>query len=111
MTLIATITLALAVLFRSPSDFRMGLCIIVSAAAATVVVRSLFRGKFVWTLLFVGVLGVFTPFHQMQFSHLVISILDMVTLVLLAASLIILGKSISPFVLKDPKGNVVITRH
>jgi hypothetical protein len=103
ITLIATATLAAAVLFRSPSDFRMGVCIIVSVAAATVVVRSLFTGRFVWTLLFLGVLGVFTPFHRMQFSHLVICILDMATLALLAASPIIFGKSTGPFVLKHPK--------
>jgi hypothetical protein len=111
LTLFATLTLAAAVLFRSPSDFRMSVCIIVSVAAAMVVVRSLFTGKFVWTLPFLGVLGVFTPFHQMQFSHLVISILDMATLALLAASPMILGKSTSPFVLKHAKENVVLTRH
>jgi hypothetical protein len=111
MTLIATATLAAAVLFRSPSDFRMGLCIIVTVAAATVVVRSLFTGKFVWALLFLGVLGVFTPFHRTQFSHLVISILDMATLALLAASPIVFGKSTSPLVLHHPTTQVVITRH
>jgi hypothetical protein len=47
----------------------------------------------------------------MQFSHLVISILDMATLALLAASPMILGKSTSPFVLKHAKENVVLTRH
>jgi hypothetical protein len=110
ITQIATVTLGAAVLFRSPSDFRMGVCIVVSVAAATLAVRSLFTRKFVWTLLFVGVLSVFTPFHRTQFSHLVISILDMATLALLAASPIILGKPTSPFVFKHPKGNVVITR-
>jgi hypothetical protein len=102
ITLIATATLAVAILFRFPSDFRMGVCIIVSVAAATVVFQSLFTGKFVWTLLFVGVLGVFTPFHRTQFSYFVISILDMATLALLAASPIMLAKSTSPFVLKQP---------
>ncbi len=111
MTLIAIVTLAAAVLFRSPSDFRMELCIIVSLAAATLAVRSLFTSRPVWTLLFLGILGVFTPFHRAQFSHSVISILDMATLALLAASPIILGKSTSPFVLKHAEGNVVITRH
>jgi hypothetical protein len=110
VTLIATVTLGAAVLFRSPSDFRTGLCIIVSLAAAAVVVRSLFTGNFLWTLLFLGVLGVFTPFHRTQFSHIVISILDMATLALLAASPIILGKSARSFVRKHSDGNVVITR-
>ena len=87
------------------------MCIIVSVAATVLAVRSLVTGKFMWTLLFVGVLGAFTPFHRAQFSHFVISILDMATLALLAATPIILGKSTGPFALKDPVGNVVITRH
>jgi hypothetical protein len=52
------------------------------------------------------VLGVFTPLHRMQFSHLLISILDMATLALLAASQIILGKSTGPLVLKHPTGKL-----
>jgi hypothetical protein len=103
ITLLATLTLAAAVLFRSPSDFRMSVCIIVSVAAVVVVVRSFFTGKFVCTVLFVGVLGIFTPFHQTQFSHFIISILDMVTLALLAASPMILGKSTSPLVFEPAK--------
>jgi len=106
MTLIAMVTLAAAVLFRFPSDFRMGVCIIVSVAAATVVVRSLFTGKLVWTLLFLGVLGVFTPFHRTQFSHSLISILDMATLALLAASPTILRKSTSHGDLKHLQGKL-----
>ena len=106
ITLIATMPLAATVLLCSPSDFRVGVCIIVTLAAATVVVRSLFTGKFMWTLLFMGALDMLTPFHRMRFSHLVITILDMATLVLFAASPILLGKSTRPFVLKDPKGNV-----
>lgn len=111
MTLIATATLGAFVLFRYPSDFRMGLCIIVWLAAATVVVRSFITAKFMWTLLFLGVLDVFTPFHQTQFSDLVISMLDMATLALLAASPIILGRSTSPLVLKHARGSIAITRH
>ena len=89
----------------------MGVSIKVSVAAATLGVRSLITGKRLWTLLFLGVLGVFAPFHRTQFSHSIISILDMVTLVLFAASPIILGKFASPFVLADLKDNVVISRH
>jgi hypothetical protein len=96
VTLIAVVTLAAAILFRSPSDFRMWVCIIVSVAAITLAVRTVFTGKLVWTLLFLGVLGVFAPLHRTQFSHLIISILDMATLALLAASPMILGKSASP---------------
>jgi hypothetical protein len=111
MTLIATFTLAAAVLYRSPSDFRMGVSIIVSVAAVAIVVRTFFTGKFVWTLLFLGVLGVFTPFHRTELSHLLISVLDMATLALLAASPIILGGSTSHGGLKHPARQVVITRH
>jgi hypothetical protein len=111
LTLIATITLAAAVLFRSPSDFRMAVCVVVSVAAAMVVIRCLFTGKLLWTLLFLGVLGIFTPFHRTQFSHFVISMLDMATLALLAASPMILGKSTNPFVFKHANGTAVIPRN
>jgi hypothetical protein len=110
ITLIAIAALAAAVLFRSPSDFRVAVCIIVSVAATTLAGRSIFTGKLVWTLFFLGVLGVFAPFHRTQFSHLIISILDMATLALFAASPIILGKP-SALAFKGPKGNAVITRH
>lgn len=111
MTLVATVTLGAAVLFRIPSDFRLEVSIIVSLAAATLAVRSLFTGKSLWALLFLGILGLFTPFHRTQFSQFVLSILDMATLALLAASPIIFGRSITPFVLKHSKPDVVITRH
>lgn len=107
----ATVTLAVAVLFRSPSDFRLGLCIIVSVAAVTLAVRSLLTGKILWALLFLGVLGAFTPFHRTQFSHPIISILDMVTLALLAASPMLLGKSARLFAMKQSPRNVVIVPH
>jgi hypothetical protein len=106
ITLIATATLAAAVLFRSPSDFRVGVCMIVSVATITLAVRSLLTGKLLLTLLFLGVLGAFAPFHQPQFSHLVISILDMATMALFAASPIIFGKSAGPSVLKRPTGRL-----
>jgi len=77
-------------------------CIVVSVAATALATRYLFTGKLIWTALFLGVLGVFTPFHKTQFSHLVISILDMMTLALLAASPLIHGKSVGPLVLNHP---------
>lgn len=85
--------------------------IIVSVAAAMLAVRSLFRGKLLWALPFLGVLGIFTPFHRTQFSHLIISILDMATLALLAASPMFLGKSTSQGGLKHPVTKAVIHRH
>ncbi len=110
-TLVATITLGAAVLFRIPPDYRVEVCIVVSLAAAMLAARSLFNGKFLWALLFLIILGVFTPFRRTQFSHLVLSVLDMATLALLAASPIIFGRSITPFVLKHSKPDVVITRN
>jgi hypothetical protein len=62
----------------------------------------LLTGNRMWTLLFFVGLGVFTPLHGNQFSHLLISIFDMATLALLAASPIILGKSTRPLVLNAP---------
>lgn len=106
ITLIAIATLAAAVLFRPPTDFRMAVCIIVSLAATALAVRGLFVGKPVWTLLFLGVLGIFTPFHPSQFSRFFISVLDMATLALLAASPLVLGKSASPLVLKHLQGKL-----
>ncbi len=111
MTLIATVTLAAAILFRFPSDFRMVVCIIVSVSAITLAGRSLFTGKLVLALLFLGVVGVFTPFHRNQFSLLLNYILDMATLALFAASPIILAKSTSPLVPTHPARSVVIPRH
>ena len=70
----------------------MALCIVVSVAAATVAARSLFTGKLVWAVLFLGVLGLFTPFLLSRFSHVLISILDMATLALFAASPLMLRK-------------------
>jgi len=96
MTLVATATLAVAILFRSSVDFRMEVGIVVSVAATTLAVRSLFAGRLAWTLLFFGVLGVFTPFHHSEFSPSFIAVLDMATLALFAASPIIFRKSTHP---------------
>jgi hypothetical protein len=91
--LLATTVLALAVLFRSPFDYRMVVCIIVSAAATTQVVHCLFGGKLLWTLPFLGILSVLTAFQFSRFPHQLISILDMASLALFAASPMILRKS------------------
>jgi hypothetical protein len=95
MTLIGAVTLAAAILFRSPSDFRMGVFIVVSVAAPTLAVRGLLTGKFVWRRLFPRVLGEFTSFQRDQFSHF-ISIFEMATLAFFAASPIILEKIHQP---------------
>jgi len=96
ITLSAIATLAFAVLFRSSPDYRMAICIIVSLATITLSIHSFLTGKLVWGLLFLGVLGIFTPFQRGQFSHVLISVLDMATLALFAVSPLILRKTQRP---------------
>jgi len=93
VALFATLTLALAVLFRSPVDYRMTVCVIVSLAAVTFVVHCLVTGRLIGALPFLAILGIFTPFHVARFSHGFISIFDMASLALFAVSPIILRKS------------------
>jgi hypothetical protein len=94
LTLIATAALAGAVLFRPSFDYRTAVCVVVSVATTTLAVRSLFTGKIAWAVVFVGVLGVFTPFQRLQFSsQLLLSVLDMATMALFAASPLIFRKS------------------
>jgi hypothetical protein len=106
ITLFATVTLAASVLFRYSTDYRTPVCIIVSLAAVTFSFRALLTGKFVSGLLFASVLGLFTPFHPTQFTHVRTSILDMATLALFAASPIIIRKSAGPLALKHPTGKL-----
>jgi hypothetical protein len=93
VALMATMTLALAVQFRSPADSRLAVCIIVSLAAVTLVSSCLFGGKVAWALPFLVILGLFTPFQIGRFSHELMSILDMATLALFAAAPVMLRKS------------------
>lgn len=106
MTLIATAALAAAVLFRSAPDYRLAVCIIVSLAAVTLVVRSLSIGKIVSAALFLGVLAAFTPFRNSPFSQVLISILDLATLALFAASPMMLRKSTAPVIASVPQGKL-----
>jgi len=106
ITLIATASLAAAVLFRSPSDFRVGVCIVVSVATIALAVRSLLTGKLWWAILFASVLGLFTPFHPTQFSSVRTCILDMATLALFAASPIIFGRPAEALAVKHPTGKL-----
>ena len=92
MASLATLTLALVVLFSCPTDYRIVVCIIVSLAAVTVVIRCLFAGKIVWAIPFIAVLGIFTPFQLGRLSHPIMSIIDMASLALFAAAPLILRK-------------------
>jgi len=93
VTLIATVILAAAVCFGLPSDYRLSVSIIVSAAALLLVVQSLSTGRIMGALIFLGIVGVFTPLRSSQFSDTFTSILDLVTLALFAASPVLLRKS------------------
>jgi len=93
MTLISMVTLALAVLWRSSPDYRMAVCIVVSVGGITLAIRALSAGKLVWGVVFLGVLGVFTPFRSTQFSHALVSAFDMATLALFAVSPFLLRKA------------------
>ncbi len=93
VALLATLTLALAVLFRSPADYRLTVCIIVSLAAILFTAHCLMTARFLWALLFLALLGIFTPFHVSRFSHGFISIFDMASMALFAATPMILRRS------------------
>ena len=96
MTLIATASLIIAVLFRFASAYRMPIAVIVSVAALVLAARSLFTGKIIWALLFMGVLGVFTPFRDNHFSGVLISTFDMASLALFALAPLASRGKVSP---------------
>ncbi len=95
--------LAIAVLLHSP-DYRMAVCVIASVGAIGLAVQALSAHKVLWGLVFLGVLGVFTPFRSGQFSPAIVSILDMVTLALFTVSPIVLRKSLTPVASSPPAG-------
>jgi hypothetical protein len=103
VALLATLTLALAVLFRFPLEYRIIICIIVSTTTVILAVRSLLCRKLALALLFLAVLGFFTPFQINRFSPALVSIVDMATLALFAAAPIILKKS--ALAVTTPKGS------
>lgn len=84
IALLATLTLAVSVLFRSPAEYRTAVCIVVTVAAIGLGLIMLFRGKPAWAIPFLGVLCIFTPFQIGQFSQSFVSILDMACLALFA---------------------------
>ena len=87
------VTLAAAVLWRSSPDYRMAVEVVVSVGAIVLAVSALSAHKIVWGLVFLGLLGLFTPFRSSQFSSTLISTFDMLTLALFAASPIMFRKS------------------
>jgi hypothetical protein len=93
VALFATLTLALAVLFRFPADYRLTVCIIISLAAILFVAHCLMTGRFLWALPFLALLGIFTPFHVSRLSAGFISVFDMASMALFAATPMILRRS------------------
>jgi hypothetical protein len=93
ITLFTVVTLAAAVLWRSSPDYRVAVEIVVSVGAIVLAVSALSAHKIVWGLVFLGLLGVFTPFRSSQFSSALVATFDMLTLALFAASPIMFRKS------------------
>jgi hypothetical protein len=104
MTFISMATLVAAVLWRSSSDYRMTICVVVSVAAILLAIRSFSAGKIVWGLLFLGVLGVFTPFRSSTLPYSLASIFDMATLALFALSPLAFRSSVLTTVPKPSVG-------
>ncbi len=67
-------------------------------------VSALAAHKIVWGLVFLGLLGVFTPFRSGQFSSALVATFDMLTLALFAASPIMFRKPFrkSPIEFRKP---------
>ncbi len=93
IALLATLTLAVFVAFRSPADYRMLVCVIVSLASISLATLTVFRGKAAWAVPFLGVLCLFTQFQIGRFSPTFISIVDMAGWALFAASPLMLCKA------------------
>lgn len=104
MTLVSMATLSVAVLWRASPDHRMAVGVVVSAGAAVLALRTFFAGKLLWGLVFLGVLGVFTPLRSSQFTPALASILDLITLALFAISPIVLRQSRTLLIAGAPKG-------
>ena len=100
ITLFTVVTLAAAVLWRSSPDYRMVVEVVVSVGAIVLAVSALAAHKVIWGLVFLGLLGVFTPFRSSQFSSALVATFDMLTLALFAASPIMFRKPLR----KSPTG-------
>ncbi|MGA8151758.1 MAG: hypothetical protein WB952_12470 [Terriglobales bacterium] len=106
MTFFSMATLAISVLWRSSPDYRIAVCVIVSVAAIMLAVRALYAHKFLSGLVFVGVLGVFTPFQSNRHSEVFVSVLEMATLALFAVSPIMIRKSLTPVASSSARGKL-----
>ena len=100
MTLAAIAVLAVSVLSHASGDFRMTTSIVVSVSAVILAGRAFLIRRFLWGLVFLGVLGAFTPFRSAVFSPSLILTLDLVALGLFAISPMILKKSKTPVIVR-----------
>ena len=98
MTLAAIAVLAVPVLSHSSPDIRMTTSIVVSVSAVILALRAFSLNRFLWGLVFLAVLGAFTPFRPAVFSPALVLTLDLVALVLFAISPMILRKSKTPVI-------------
>jgi hypothetical protein len=105
ITLISIATLAVAVLGGSFPDHRLPISIIVSAGGILLAVQAFSARKPIFAFLFLGVLGVFTPFQIAQFSHSLVPILDMATLALFAISPFMFRTSVNPMAVASLPGS------
>ena len=71
----------------------MAVGVVVSVGAIVLAVSAFSAHKVIWGLVFLGLLGVFTPFRSSQFSSALVATFDMLTLALFAASPIMFRKS------------------
>lgn len=104
MTWAAIAALVLAVLSRSRSDYHMAISIVVSLGALTLAVRAFSGVQFLWGLVFLGLLGVFTPFASAELPPALALIFDLVALALFAVSPVILRKSRTPAISSNGVG-------
>jgi Family of unknown function (DUF6804) len=105
MTIAAIMALAVPIVSHSPASSGMVISIVVSLGALVLAVRAFSVNRFVWGLVFLGVLGLFTPFRSAEFSPALVLTLDLVTIALFAISPVVLKKSKTSVVSRNSAGS------
>jgi len=98
MALAAIVVLVVPIVSHSSTDSRITASIVVSVSALVLAFRAFALNRFLWGLVFLGVLGAFTPFRPEVFSPALVLTLNLVALALFAVSPVILKKSKTPVV-------------
>ncbi len=96
MTFASILALAVPLLSHSSPDSRMVISIVVSVGVLMLAIRAFSLARFVWGLVFLALLGVYTPFRSAEFSPRLYLIFDLVTLALFAVSPLILKRAKIP---------------